>query len=49
MKAKVKYPILGVKKGEIIVIQVEHKDYCLCIHENSTIRIDKKNLEIIRG
>jgi len=46
MKAKVKYPLLGLKKGESVEIQKEFDSYCLIIHENSLIRVDKKNLEI---
>jgi hypothetical protein len=46
MKAKVKYPLLGLKKGEFVEIQKEFDSYCLIIHENSLIRVDKKNLEI---
>jgi len=48
MKAKVKYPLLGLKKGEIVEIQKEFDSYCLIFHENSLIRIDKKNLELLK-
>ncbi len=46
MKAKVKYPILGLKKGETVDIQKEFDSYCLIFHDNSLIRVDKKNLEL---
>jgi hypothetical protein len=46
MKAKVKYPVLGLKKGEIVEIQKDFDSYCLIFHDNSLIRVDKKNLEL---
>jgi len=45
-QVKVKYPVLGLKKGESVQIQKEFDSYCLIIHDNSVIRVDKKNLEI---
>lgn len=46
-KAKMKRPILGIKKDQIVEIIVEHKDYCLCNFENSQVRIEKRHLEFI--
>lgn len=47
-KAKMKRPILGLKKDEIVTIISESDSYCLCQHEKSQIRIEKRHLEFLK-
>jgi hypothetical protein len=49
MKAKIKnYNVFSVKKGEIIEILKEYNTYCICSHNESTFRVEKKDLEILK-
>lgn len=49
IKAKMKRPILGIKKDQIVEIVKDNGDYCLCSFENSHVRIEKKHLEFIKN
>ena len=47
-KAKMKRPILGIKKDSIVEIVKENDASCICLYENQHVRIDKRHLEILK-
>jgi hypothetical protein len=49
MKAKIKnYNVFSVKKGEIVEIVKEYSTYYICFYNECNLRVDKKDLEILK-
>lgn len=47
-KAKMKRPILGIKKDSIVELVKDNGSSYICLYDNQHVRIDKRHLEILK-